>query len=49
MDGFRSLLDRRMGDFRDEFWALDVVGNITLGIRFVSTDIECTMQFEGTE
>ena len=27
----------------------DVVGNITLGIRFVSTDIECTMQFEGTE
>jgi hypothetical protein len=27
----------------------DVVGNITLGVRFISTDIECTMHFEGTE
>jgi len=27
----------------------DVVGNITLGVRFVFTDIECTMHFEGTE
>jgi len=44
MDGFRGLLDRRMGEFVMNSGLFDVVGNIALGVRCIprTSNAQCT-------